>query len=155
MADTEAGPGTQSILPHVQRYWDKMRSQSPIYTFLLSDLTLAKATDGFLEASLEVLPVHMNSKGTLHGTVSACIIDCTGGLVIAATGREQTGLSTDIHVTYVSTAKIGDTLVIQARANKVGASLAFTAVNIEKHSIGSTEPGGLVATGTHTKYIKQ
>ena len=128
-----------------------MLSQSQIYNFLLSDMQLNDATDGYLLASLEVDSVHLNSKGTLHGTVSACIIDCTGGLAIAATGRDQTGLSTDIHVTYLSTAKVGDVLRIEARANKVGVSLAFTTVEISKIEQGKRE---VVAYGTHTKYVK-
>ena len=142
-----------SVLSHVKQYWSNMLPQSPIYTFLLSDLQLIRATDGYLQASLEIKSAHMNSKGTLHGTVSACIIDCTGGLAIATTGRDQTGLSTDIHVTYISTAKVGDFLSIEARANKVGASLAFTTVEINR--IGEQGKQELVASGTHTKYIKR
>ncbi len=90
----------------------------------------------------------MNSKGTLHGTVSACIVDCFGGLAIASTGLEKTGVSTDIHITYVSAVKVGDVLEIEARANKVGGTMAFTTVEIRK------EGGGMVAMGGHTKFIK-
>ena len=90
----------------------------------------------------------MNSKGTLHGTVSACIIDWAGGLAIASTGRDKTGLSTDIHTTFTSTAKEGDLLEIEGRVTKLGSSLGFTTIEIRK------KDGGVVANGTHTKYIK-
>ena len=58
-------------------------------------------------------------------------------------------MSTDIHTSYVSTAKAGDVLEIEGKASKVGRTLAFTTVEIRKAG------GGLVCTGTHTKYVKQ
>ena len=141
-------PTESAELAHVRSYWANMLPQSPIYTFLLKDVQLISASNGNVLATLQVQPVHMNSKGTLHGTVSACITDCFGGLVVASTGLEKTGVSTDIHTTYVSTAKPGDTLEIEAKANKVGRSLAFTSVEIRR------QDGGVVAVGTHTKYVK-
>ena len=139
---------TSVELAHVRDYWSKMLPNSPVYTFFLKNIELVSASQGIVMANLAVQPEHLNSKGTLHGTVSACIVDCFGGLAVASTGRDKTGLSTDIHITYISTAKVGDTLKIEAKASKVGGSLAFTSVEI-RH-----EGGAIVATGTHTKYIK-
>lgn len=65
--------------------------------------------------------------------------------------REKTGLSVDIHVTYLSAAKDGDEIEIEGRAEKVGGSLAFTNIKITKLVNG--ELGPIVATGTHTKYV--
>lgn len=146
MAASIADP--EAALQHVRAYWAKMLPSSPIYTFLLKDIEIVSSSRGNVIARLNVQSVHMNSKGTLHGTVSACIVDCFGGLVVASTGRDKTGLSTDIHTTYVSTAKEGDILEIEAKASKVGATLAFTTVEIRK------EGGSVIATGTHTKYVK-
>ena len=81
--------------------------------------------------------------------MSACLTDWAGGLAIASTGLEQTGVSTDIHTSFVSTAKSGDVLEIEGKASKVGGTLAFTTVEIRKGG------GGVVCTGTHTKYVKQ
>ena len=142
-------PVDSAELAHVRSYWANMWPNSPIYTFLLKDVELISASNGTVLAKLKVEPVHMNSKGTLHGTVSACITDSFGGLAIASTGVNNTGLSTDIHTTYVSTAKVGDTIIIAAVASKVGRCLAFTKVEI-RH-----EAGAVVATGTHTKYVKE
>ena len=141
-------PVDSAELAHVRSYWDNMWPNSPIYTFLLKDAKLVSASHGKVLAKLKVEPVHMNSKGTLHGTVTATITDGFGGLAIAATGVNNTGLSTDIHTTYVSTARLGDVIIIEAVASRVGRSLAFTNVEI-RH-----EGGAIVATGTHTKYIK-
>ncbi|KAL8795046.1 MAG: hypothetical protein Q9195_002494 [Heterodermia aff. obscurata] len=141
-------PVDSAELAHVRSYWANMWPNSPIYTFLLKDVDLISASHGKVLAKLKVEPVHMNSKGTLHGTVTACITDGFGGLAIAATGAKNTGLSTDIHTTYVSTAKVGDIIIIEATASKVGRCLAFTNVEI-RH-----EGGAVITTGTHTKYIK-
>jgi len=135
-------------LQHIRSYWSNMLPSSPVYTFLLSGIDLTSASHGIVTARLTLAPTHMNSKGSLHGTVSACIVDCFGGLVVASTGLEKTGVSTDIHITYVSAAKVGDVLEIEARANKVGGTMAFTSIEIRR------EGGGMVATGGHTKFIR-
>ncbi|KAL8938818.1 MAG: hypothetical protein Q9211_003028 [Gyalolechia sp. 1 TL-2023] len=137
-------------LEHVRSYWARMKPNSPIYTFLLDDVVLVSATEGNIKAHLKVLPVHVNSKGTLHGVVSSCLMDWAGGMAIASTGADNSGLSTDIHTTFVSTAREGDLLEIEGKASKVGASLAFTTIEIRHAGQG----GEVVAHGTHTKYVK-
>jgi acyl-coenzyme A thioesterase 13 len=71
-------------------------------------------------------------------------------MAIATHGLEQTGLSVDIHVSYISTAKENDILTIEGKTTKVGRNLGFTTVNIFK---GQEDDLTLVATGSHTKYI--
>ena len=144
---------TTSGLLHIQKYWANMQRNSPIYEFLLSDIVLVSASKGAITARLNVTSCHLNSKGTLHGTVSACLTDWAGGLAIATYGHERTGVSTDIHTTFISTAKEGDMLEIQGRANKVGGTLAFTTVEIRK--AGEDGASSVVSTGSHTKYVKQ
>lgn len=60
-----------------------------------------------------------------------------------------------MHVSFVGTAREGDTLWIDGIAERVGATLAFTRVRIEKEIVaeGGAERG-LVATGSHTKYVR-
>lgn len=67
--------------------------------------------------------------------------------------REKTGLSVDIHVTYLSTAAEGDEIEIEGRAERVGGSLAYTSIRITK--VVNGELGAIVATGTHTKYVQK
>lgn len=141
-------------LAHVLKVWAAMRERSPIYQLLLEEVEILSATKaGSITASLTVKPAHLNSKGTLHGTVSTCIIDWAGGLAIASTGLEKTGVSTDIHTSFVSTAREGDDLNIFARTSKVGGTLAFTLVEIKK--VGEDGTSTIVSTGSHTKYVKQ
>ncbi|KAL8805625.1 MAG: hypothetical protein Q9223_005177 [Gallowayella weberi] len=145
------GTEVTAELDHVRKYWANMKPNSAIYNFLLGDIAIISATKGRIIAHLKVSPVHFNSKKTLHGAVSSCIMDWAGGMAIASEGLDNTGLSTDIHTTFVSTAKEGDVLEIEGKASKVGASLAFTTIEIRHAGNG----GKVIAYGTHTKYIKK
>lgn len=140
-------------LDHVLKHWNDLKEQSPIYQFLLSDIEIIGANAGSITAQLKVGKQHLNSKGTLHGTVSACLTDWAGGLAVASSGLEKTGVSTDIHTTYISTAKEGDTLEIIGKASKVGKTLAFTTIEINKME-SDGQSSAPVCTGTHTKYVK-
>jgi acyl-coenzyme A thioesterase 13 len=80
-------------------------------------------------------------------------VDWSGGLAIATHGHERTGASIDIHVTYIGTAQVGETIEVEAIANKVGKSIAFTTIRIYRLVDG--KQGSMVATASHTKYISQ
>lgn len=141
-------------LVHVRKVWASLKDRSPIYQFLLEDINIVSASKaGSITARLTIKSLHVNSKGTLHGAVSATLTDWAGGLAIAATGLEKTGVSTDIHTVFVSSAREGDILEISARATKVGGTLAFTAVEIKK--VGEDGTSIIVSTGSHTKYVKR
>ncbi|KAL1864039.1 hypothetical protein VTK73DRAFT_6259 [Phialemonium thermophilum] len=142
-----------ALLAHVQSVWDRIRPNSTIYRLLLSDVVLVSARPGRFVARLALQPVHLNSNQTLHGAVSAAIVDWAGGMAIATTGRAKTGVSTDIHVTYASAARLGDTIEIDARANRVGRNLGFTTVEIRKLPAADGGEATVVCTGSHTKYV--
>lgn len=141
-------------LQHVQKHWSSLKDKSAIYRFLLSDISLTHAEKGLVRARLTLAPNHINSKGGLHGSVQATLIDWIGGMAIASWDlRDNTGASVDIHITYIAPATEGETIEIEGRANKVGASMAFTTATIRK--VGEDgEAGAFVATGTHTKFVK-
>jgi len=140
-------------LDHVKAVWQRMQGNSPIYDFLLPKVTIVSAKKGILVAQLVLEKHHLNARGSIHGAVSAAIVDWSGGLAIATHGVVDTGASIDIHVTYIGTAQVGETIEIEALANKVGRSVAFTTIRINKLVDGKA--AGLIATASHTKYIKQ
>jgi acyl-coenzyme A thioesterase 13 len=144
---------TADILAHVQKVWDSIRPNSTIYRLLLSELQWVSASHGRIIVRLRLQTVHLNSKRTLHGSVSATIVDWAGGMAIASTGLQKTGVSTDIHVSYVSTAKDNDMIEIEAWVNRVGRSLAYTMVEIRKIGGDMGSKGPIVCTGSHTKYL--
>jgi acyl-coenzyme A thioesterase 13 len=148
-----AEESSPEILAHVQQFWDARKPHSPIYQFLLSDVQLTHASKGLLRARLLLTKNHINAHGGIHGSVSATIVDWVGGMVIAThDNRTKTGVSTDIHISYVSSAKEGDWIEIEGRTSKVGGTLAFTTATISKIVDGA--PGPVVATGSHTKFVR-
>lgn len=134
----------------VKACWSRISQSSPVYNFFFSNIELVSAEQGCILARLKIESNHINSRGGLHGSVSATIVDWAGGMAIASHGFEHTGLSTDIHVTYVSSAREGDVLSIEGKTTKVGRNMAFTTVTISK---GEGEEQRVVAHGTHTKYV--
>ncbi|KAJ7135785.1 HotDog domain-containing protein, partial [Mycena epipterygia] len=144
--------GSSDLFNEVQTVLTRYLTSSPLYTLLLSTLELSFASHGRVMLKLVVLPVHLNSKAVLHGSLSATLVDLVAGLAIVSTGSPKTGLSTDLHVSFVSSAREGDTLWVEGIAERVGGTLAFTRVRVEKE-VGNGAERALVATGSHTKYV--
>jgi acyl-coenzyme A thioesterase 13 len=141
------------ILAHVQQFWESRKPRSPIYQFLLDDITFTHASKGLVRARLLLTKNHVNAHGGIHGSVSATIVDWVGGMAIAAwDNRVKTGVSTDIHISYHSSVIGGDWIEIEGKAGKVGGTLAFTTATIWK--VVDDKPGPIVATGSHTKFVK-
>lgn len=141
-----------SVLAHVQNVWETQRANSPIYALLLTNVTIEDASEGTIRARLQLDKNHTNSKGSLHGTMTACIIDWVAGMVIASYGSTYTGMSTDIHVSYLAGAKEGEILEITGRSMKMGGTFAFVSADITKVKDGESV---VIATGLHTKYVRQ
>ncbi|KAA8571645.1 hypothetical protein EYC84_001638 [Monilinia fructicola] len=69
-------------LIHVKKVWDRMKGHSPIYDFLLADVEIVSATKGLVVSRLTVRDNHVNSRGTIHGAVSASLVDWSGVLLL-------------------------------------------------------------------------
>ncbi|KAI1380078.1 Thioesterase/thiol ester dehydrase-isomerase [Hypoxylon crocopeplum] len=143
-----------AIKTHVEAIAAAQLPNSGIYNFLLSEARIVSARRGTVTARLTLTRNHMNSGGGIHGAASAALVDWAGGLAIASWDlRARTGVSADIHVSYLSSAALGDEVEVVATADKVGGSLAFTRVVISKVVDG--EAGPVIANGSHTKFVKQ
>lgn len=142
-----------TALDNVLNVWNRTQQNSPIYNFLLEDVEIYEASKGVVRARLQVTDRQLNSKRGLHGAFSACVVDWAGGLAIASHGFESTGVSTDIHVSFISKASLGDWLEIESRTDRVGKTLGFTSVTVSKR--GEDGQLSVVAQGSHTKYIRQ
>lgn len=156
----------EAIRQHIERIVAASLPHSAIYHFLLSGARIRSATRGRVRARLTLTSHHVNSRGGLHGAVSAAMVDWAGGLAVASWDRrEKTGVSVDIHVRYLSSARVGDEVEIEGRADRVGGSVAFTTVVISKVEVAAGSSGHgdggevgvvgpVIATGTHTKYVR-
>ncbi|EMR68465.1 hypothetical protein MGN70_001317 [Eutypa lata] len=145
----------ETIRSHIEQIVATTLPNSAIYNFLLSSVRIRSASKGNVRARLTLTSNHVNSRGGIHGAVSAAVVDWAGGMAIATWDlREKTGVSVDIHVRYLSSAGVGDEVEIEGVAEKVGNSVAFTKVVISKVVEGG-EVGPVIASGTHTKYVRQ
>ncbi|OAA71829.1 Thioesterase superfamily [Akanthomyces lecanii RCEF 1005] len=138
---------------HVQAVLDALKRRSPIYGTILPTLTLHSASQGRVVCRLVLDSMHVNSRGGLHGAVSATIVDMTTGMAIASWDlRDTTGASADMHLSYLGTAVIGDELEIVATSEKVGGSLAFVSIRIDKLALDGTRTP--VTLAQHTKFVR-
>ncbi|PNY29781.1 Acyl-coenzyme A thioesterase 13 [Tolypocladium capitatum] len=150
---TESADVVAARTAHVQSLLERLLANSPIYGLMLSTISLVSVTRGAVTTSLALTPAHVNSKGGLHGAVSAVIVDFTTGLAIASRDlRDTTGASVDMHLSYLSSARIGDEVRIETRAERVGGSLAFVTVRIARVDGDGRET--VVTLAQHTKYVR-
>lgn len=90
---------------------------------------------------------HLNGVGTLHGGMTATLIDNLTSLVILTKPPHQSGVSVDMSISYLRPARIGDEIVINTEVTKLGHSLAFTSAELVH------QDGKIIAKGSHTKYV--
>ncbi|KAI8806258.1 HotDog domain-containing protein [Cladochytrium replicatum] len=105
----------------------------------------ASVTEGRAVFEFTVTKDYANGYGTLHGGVTASLVDLIStGAIIALTNKHY-GVSLEMAITYISAAQIGDTIRVESVCQKAGRSLAFTNTLIY---VGDR----LVAKGNHTKF---
>lgn len=132
---------------------ERLLTASPIYGLILSDIALKKVINGTVTTQLKLSATHLNSKGGLHGAVSATIVDFVTGLAICSVDlRESTGASVDMHISFLASAKAGDTVLIESKVDRLGGSLAFVTIRISKVEADGSET--LVTLAQHTKFVR-
>ncbi|GFG31519.1 hypothetical protein Cfor_09470, partial [Coptotermes formosanus] len=106
--------------------------------------------NGCCRAELVVAPEHQNGYGTLHGGLTATLVDTLSTVALITRTAGVPGVTVDLHVSYMKAAAEGETVVINCSTLKTGKTLAFLSVEITKK-----ETGELIAVGSHTKFIGQ
>ncbi|KAH7329499.1 thioesterase family protein [Stachybotrys elegans] len=141
-------------LAAVQTLAARLLQKSHIYGVYLTTMEFTSVRQGLVVAKLPLEDKHMNSRGGIHGAVSATIIDFVTGLGIASYDlREATGVSLEMNVSYLGTAHAGDTVEVESKVERVGGTIAVVTVTITKiEADGGRSP---VTLGRHTKYVKQ
>lgn len=163
MADTTTNPvsadGDASVpvpvIEHVSSVWTHKITASKPYSLLIPTATLVSASpEGRVVGELVLEEQHVNSLGGIHGTTSAALVDFAAGMaIVARRGGDRTGVSTDIHLSYASSARVGDVVEFECWVNKLGRTMAFTSIEIRKK--GGDGKGGkkVLVTGSHSKYV--
>ncbi|KAJ1201154.1 hypothetical protein NDU88_004969 [Pleurodeles waltl] len=122
--------------------------QPPGFDRVMSKVDLVSASPGKIVCEMRVEEEHTNKFGTLHGGMTATLIDVVSTAALIYTERAIPGVSVDMNITYTNAAKIGDSVLITAQILKQGRSLAFATVDVTDKATGK-----LIAQGRHTKHI--
>ncbi|XP_043921685.1 acyl-coenzyme A thioesterase 13 [Protopterus annectens] len=120
----------------------------PHFDKVLNKLQLVSAIPGKMVCEMKVEEEHTNRGGTLHGGLTATLVDFVSTTALINTERGAPGVSVDMNITYLSSAKIGDEILITAQILKQGRTLAFATVDITNKATGK-----LLAQGRHTKHL--
>ncbi|XP_019399911.1 PREDICTED: acyl-coenzyme A thioesterase 13 [Crocodylus porosus] len=121
---------------------------SPGFDRVLDKMKLLSATPGKVVCEMKVEEQHTNRAGTLHGGLTATLVDVVSTTALLYTERGAPGVSVDMNITYMSAAKMGEEVLITAQVLKQGRSIAFASVDLTNKATGK-----LIAQGRHTKYL--
>ncbi|MCJ8746208.1 hypothetical protein PDJAM_G00139110 [Pangasius djambal] len=121
---------------------------SPGFDRVLSKVELVSASPGKVVCQMKVEEEHTNRGGTLHGGLTATLVDVISTAALIYTERGAPGVSVDMNITYMNAAKVGEDILITAQVLKQGRTLGFTTVDLTNKTNGK-----LVAQGRHTKHL--
>lgn len=122
-------------------------ANSKRYDRLLKTVNVLAVEKGKIEYEFKVEEEHLNGNGTLHGGMTATLVDTLSTFAIATTGDNKLGVSVDMSISYLKAAFPGETLKIKSEVYKTGKTLSFARVDIFNNN------GDILVTGNHTKFI--
>ncbi|RIA87892.1 putative PaaI_thioesterase family protein [Glomus cerebriforme] len=138
-----------SRLTFVRKVWQKfMENEDGFDKYIIGKMSITDAIDGKITCELPVEKVHLNRLGSVHGGLLSTLVDVVGSLAIASKGMYSTGVSTDLNITFINSAGVGDIITMDSECVKVGKTLAFTTVDLKNKNNGK-----LIAQGRHTKFV--
>lgn len=126
----------------------KLLGKSSCFDRILEKMTVVSAVPGKVICEMKVEEEHTNKMGTLHGGMTATLVDCVSTYALLCTERGAPGVSVDMNITYMSPAKMGEDILITAHILKQGKTLAFASVDLTNKVTGK-----LIAQGRHTKHL--
>lgn len=98
-----------------------------------------------LTVSFAAKPEFTNPVGIIQGGIlTAMMDDVMGPAMVAATGATRFPTSTDIHTTYYAAAQPGGRLMVTARVDRMGKTIAYCSAEIRD------DAGTLIAKGIQT-----
>ncbi|KAI8898450.1 HotDog domain-containing protein [Globomyces pollinis-pini] len=104
------------------------------------------STAGIAIIEMPVEEIHLNGYKTLHGGVIATLIDVCAFFANSVKAQYlEPAMSTDLTVSYLSTARLGDVVRVVTKCNKIGKTMSFNTSEIFAN-------GKLIATGSHSKF---
>jgi acyl-coenzyme A thioesterase 13 len=114
---------------------------------LFNKISVIEAENGKIKAFFLVEESHLNINRKLFGGFTASLIDIGGSLAIASKLESpNVGVSTDMSVSFQSSAAEGDKVLIIGECSKAGKNVAFTTVKLFVND-------KQIAHGSHSKFM--
>ncbi|CAK5068731.1 unnamed protein product [Meloidogyne enterolobii] len=107
---------------------------------------VVEVEEGRVKVEMEVEEKHTNPFGTLHGGMTATLVDIVTTTALMATPQGKAGVTVDLTVSYLAPARIGETILIDAWVTKLGRTLSYTSADVYR-KVDNTK----IATALHTK----
>ncbi|MEM6623428.1 MAG: PaaI family thioesterase [Pseudomonadota bacterium] len=97
----------------------------------IGPIRFARTGENRWQSRLELQPHHMNLGGVCHGGVYMTLSDTTMGIAAHEASQGKRSATIDYQSHFLAAAKLGQTLVCTARANRVVSGLAFMECELE------------------------
>jgi acyl-coenzyme A thioesterase 13 len=118
---------------------------------VLANCVARSFADGRCCIAVPVEEALCNRYGTLHGGAIATLVDVVSTCALLCSSSVESrasGVTLELNVSYLSAARLGDTVHVFAEVLKVGRSTAQLAVTITSQLTGQK-----IAVGRHTKFL--
>lgn len=136
-------------MPKADMLMKLLKSNNKGFNTVLQQVKIISASDGNCQATFKVSPDSVNMFGTLHGGISATLVDVISSLALKSHPLgDRKSVSTDIHMTYLKSAAIGEEILINVKPLKVGKQIAQLYVEILNNANKD-----LLVKGMHTKFL--
>jgi uncharacterized protein (TIGR00369 family) len=117
--------------------------------------TIEEWQEGYVRMALTLEEKHTNPNGVMHGGVATTLMDEALGAVIASVrGLDAMAAAphatVDMNVSFLAGPRVGDEIIVEGRALKVGRSVAFGEAEVRRR--GGRDD--LIAKGRFTFVIQ-
>uniref|UniRef100_A0A7M4E8D8 Acyl-coenzyme A thioesterase 13 n=1 Tax=Crocodylus porosus TaxID=8502 RepID=A0A7M4E8D8_CROPO len=130
------------------RNHETMKLQQVDKSKQIFNIKCLSATPRKIVCEMKVEQDFITEHGTMHGGLTATLIDIVSTAALMNSEKGVLGVSVDMNITYISGAKLGEELQITAQILKQGKHMAFTSVDLTNKATKK-----LIAQGRHTKFM--
>ncbi|XP_067936301.1 acyl-coenzyme A thioesterase 13-like [Watersipora subatra] len=135
-----------SKVKNAQQLWQMIQKTSS-FDGLMKKVELVSAGNGSCVCKMKVGEEHTNLGGTLHGGMTATLVDTVSTVALLTSEPYKPGVSVELSVSYLRAVPLGENITIDAKTVKTGKTLSFLAVDL----LDSKDR--IIAQGKHTKFV--
>lgn len=142
---------SETTLDFVQRFTNHVFETGCFFN-VLKKTKVISVGNGCLVAELTIEKEHVNHFNTMAGGMACSLVDAFTCIALTTSGEDPnnvaiTPVSVNINVSFLSPARLGETIVINCKTVKDGASIQFVEVDITEKKTGRP-----VCRGLHTHF---